>query len=314
MKLFDLHCDTLYECYNKGFCLDVNPLHIDLTRGEHYAPWCQVFAAFMPDTIRGDSAWDHCRELLHHARAQAASLSDKLVLVTTCDDLKRAVDTNRCGGILAVEGGAALAGRVESVKELARLGVRVLTLTWNGTNELGHGCLSDCAEGLTPFGKQAVRELERWGIVPDVSHLNEAGFWDVAACVEKPFIASHSVSCVAHDHPRNLTDAQFSEIARRGGVVGVNFCRDQLGEQTFDGVRRHLEHFLSLGGETTVALGGDLDGTDLPASWHGIAVYERLADELAKKGWKDRQLDRVFYQNAANFFAAALQEHKNAVQ
>lgn len=301
MRLFDLHCDTIYECYRKGFSLDINPLHTDLTRGGRYAPWGQVFAVWIPDTCRGEAAFDCCCDALHWLRAQVAALTDRVSLVGDTATWDAAANNGRCLAIPAVEGGAALAGKIENLAVLSVLGVRILTLTWNGSNELGHGCGSGCADGLTPFGKAAVREMERLGIVPDVSHLNDAGFWDVAAVTDHPFMASHSLSRAVHDHPRNLTDDQFREIVRRGGVVGLNFCGAHLGEQTFEAIYRHADHFLSLGGERAVALGGDLDGTDLPDDWGGVAVYGNLADYLAKKGWSQVLLERIFFENAANF-------------
>ncbi len=307
MRLFDLHCDTLYECEKQGFSLTVNPLQLDLTRGRRYTPWSQVFAVWVPDTLRGRAAFEWCCDCLHSARAQAASYKDRLAVVTDTDSWNNAMTGNRCAAILAVESGAAIAGDILNLSALFRLGVRVLTVTWNGENEWGYGCECDAANGLKPFGKQAVKEAQRLGMVIDVSHLNEGGFWDVAEMTQAPFIASHSVSYVVHPHVRNLKDDQFTAIVKHGGVVGINFCKAQLGEQTFDALYRHLDHFLSLGGERAVAFGGDLDGTDLPLSWGGIAVYESLWEYLSKKGYKDALLRQIFFENAAKFFADALQ-------
>ncbi len=307
MRLFDLHCDTLYECEKQGFSLSVNPLQLDLTRGRHYTPWSQVFAVWVPDTLRGRSAFKWCEDCLHSIRAQAASRPRQLTIVTDVASWNDAIAGDRCAAILAVESGAAIAGDIRNLSALFRLGVRILTVTWNGENEWGYGCECNAENGLKPFGKQAVKEAQRLGIVLDVSHLNERGFWDVAEISQTPFIASHSVSYTVNEHPRNLKDDQFLAIAERGGVVGLNFCKSQLGEQTFDAIYRHLDHFLSLGGEKAVAFGGDLDGTDLPPSWGGIAVYEDLWGYLSKKGYKDALLTQIFFQNAANFFADALQ-------
>ncbi len=309
MSLFDLHCDTLYAAYQKGYSLTVNPLHIDLTRGRTNAPWCQVFAVWVPDSLRGEAAFSFCCEVLDFARAEAAAHASRLVFVKEGEGLKTA-ECHDCVGILAVENGAAIGGRIDRVYELAARGVRVMTLTWNGENEWGYGCGCDARLGLKSFGKEALFALEHAEIVPDVSHLNEAGFWDVAAHTSKPFIASHSLAAAVNPHPRNLDDYQFEEIVRRGGLVGLCLCESHLGESSFEAVRRHAEHFLSLGGEHTLALGGDLDGTPLPSEWDGIALYERLADYLAQKGWKEEQIEAVFFKNAANFFCSTLQSTK----
>ncbi len=314
MRLFDMHCDTLSVCYKSGVSLCNNEYHIDLRRGRQYEPWCQVFAAFIPDTLRGREALRYCRRLLGFAAEQEKRFPQQLSFVRDRVQLAAAVNSGRCGGLLAVEGGAALAGSIKHIQTLASLGVRILTLTWNGDNELGHGCFSERGEGLTEFGRRAVREMYRVGIVPDVSHLNEAGFWDVATLSEAPFIASHSLSRTVHEHPRNLTDAQFKELCRRGGLVGLNLCGDHLGETTFEAVYRHVSHFLSLDGESAIAFGGDLDGMKLPDDWQGIAVFEMLADYLLKKGISEPILDGLFFKNAFNFFSSTLQESKDEVK
>ena len=313
VQLFDMHCDTLSVCYRSGASLCSNEQHIDLRRGRRYTPWCQVFAAFIPDTLRGRAAYRYCCRLLSFAREEEKRFPQQLSFVIDRAGLESAVRTGRCAGILAVEGGAALAGKCKHIAALAVRGVRVMTLTWNGDNELGHGCLSSNREGLTEFGRQAVREMHRVGIVPDVSHLNEAGFWDVATLSDAPFIASHSLSKAVCDHPRNLTDAQFKELRRRGGLVGVNLYPEHLGAPDFEAVYRHIAHYLSLDGEFTVAFGGDLDGTQLPDGWDGIAVFEDLAEYLLKKGLSEALLSRIFFKNAFDFFSATLQFDENRV-
>ncbi len=303
MRLFDLHCDTLYECYRKGESLSCNSCAVDLLRGRQYTPWCQVFAVWLPDTVRGEQAWHQCCDVLAFARKQA---NGTLCFPRTYSQLRTAFDTGCVIGWLGVEGGASLAGKPERVAELATIGVKVITVTWNGSNELGNGCMAEDTGGLTEIGKLAVREMERYGIVPDVSHLNEAGFWDVAAVTQRPFIASHSVSMTVNEHPRNLRDDQFSELRDRGGLVGLTLCAEQLGEQSFECIYRHLNRYLELGGADTVALGFDLDGTDLPSEWQGIGVYELFAEYLQKRGVDAENVDRLFFGNAYRFFSNLL--------
>ncbi len=303
MRLFDLHSDTAYECYRKGESLAVNSCEVDLRRGCRYSPWCQVFAVWVPDTVRGEQAWHLCCDMLKYAGQQS---TDTFCFSQTCSQLKTAVSKGHTVGLLGVEGGAALAGRPERVAELAELGVKVITITWNGSNELGNGCMAEDVGGLTDIGKQAVREMERCGIVPDVSHLNEAGFWDVAAITKLPFIASHSVSMTVNEHPRNLRDDQFCEVRDRGGLVGLTLCSEQLGKQSFEGVYRHLDRYWELDGVDTVALGFDLDGTDIPPEWQGIGVYELFAEYLLKRGVDDKSVERLFFDNAYQFFSRIL--------
>lgn len=304
MKLFDLHCDTLTECYRRQETLLENQGHVDLIRGGKLGTWAQLYAVWIPDKVRGEAAFEYCCAVLDFARAQEEQYADRLRIVSEPKALKETLDAGLCAGILTVEGGAALAGDLRHLDDLAARGVKLITLTWNGTNELGHGCLSGCPDGLTPFGKAAVKRMEERSILPDVSHLNEAGFWDVAETVSGPFLATHSVSAALCTSPRNLKDSQFDEIRRRGGLVGLNFCAGQLGEQSFETIERHLDHYLSLGGENTVAFGADLDGTDLPTDWGGIQVMERLYDYLCRKNYEASCLDKVFFSNCYDFFSA----------
>lgn len=216
--------------------------------------------------------------------------------------MNAAFSAGKCAAWLAIEGAAALGGKLERVQQLRDRGVRLMTITWNGSNELAHGCFSLCDEGLTPFGKAAVREMERVGIFPDVSHLNPRGFDDLMACTAGPVIATHSLSKTVCDHPRNLTDAQFTALCQRGGLVGLNLCAEHLGEQTFEQFERHLEHDLALGGEGCLALGCDLDGMDFPPEWNGIDAMMLLGDYLTRKNYQKTLIDRLFFDNAYQFF------------
>ena len=314
MRLFDLHCDTLTACYKEGGSLCRNEGHLDLKRGRRYRPWCQVFAVFVPDTLRGVAAYRYARRVLDFAHTQEKLYPQQLTFTTCGEALQKALTADRCIGILAIEGAAALNGKLENIRKFYKQGVRCITLTWNGSNELGHGCLSMCREGLTPFGRNAVREMARYGMVTDVSHLNEAGFWDVATLIDTPFIASHSVSRAVCEHSRNITDAQFKELRRRGGLVGINFDVSQLGGASFEDIYRHIAHFCELDGENVLALGGDLDGTVLPEEWQGMDIYAVLAEFLLEKGFCDSFVERLFFQNAFDFFSNTLQAAENEVQ
>lgn len=306
MRLFDLHCDTLYEAYQKRESLVKNSCAVDLRRGKQYTPWYQVFAVWIPDTVRGERAWRHCTNILSYAHEQSEQY-DEFCIAQTYEQFTEAGLKGGVVGLLGVEGGAALAGKPERLAELASFGVKVITVTWNGSNELGNGCMSDDAGGLTEVGKAVVRDMERYGIVPDVSHLNEAGFWDVALATQHAFMASHSVSMTVNEHPRNLRDDQFCLLRDRGGLVGLTVCAEQLGEQSFECLYRHLDHYWQLGGRDTVALGFDLDGTVLPSTWRGIDAYAMFAEYLQKRGVDTKSIDQLFFFNAYRFFSSVLQ-------
>lgn len=302
MRFFDLHCDTLYEMYSQKCSLYQNNLHIDLRKGSCFSPWYQVFAIWIPDVLRGEKALPFFEDVLGYAKEQEKKNKKYIALVKDKFQADKAVSKGKCAAILAVEGGAVLAGDLENINRMATYGVKVITLTWNGSNELGNGCFSKDTGGLTTLGKQAVKIMSKHGMITDVSHLNEAGFWDVADIAEKPFIASHSVSATVNNHPRNLTDKQFAQIRDCGGVVGVNLCKDQLGRLDFETVYHHIAHFCEQSGENTVAIGSDFDGTTLPTPWNNVTVMEQLAGFLLKKGFSYKLVDKIFFENAYNFF------------
>ena len=151
----------------------------------------------------------------------------------------------------------------------------------------------------------------RRGIILDVSHLSEAGFWDVCVQTEAPFAATHSNSRVCCDHVRNLTDLQFQEILRRGGLVGINlyspFLRDDGAPAQIDDVLRHIDHFLSLGGQDCLALGADFDGCDsTPEGLQTVADMENLAEAMLSHGYVQSIVNGLFFDNAAAFFTRML--------
>jgi membrane dipeptidase len=224
-------------------------------------------------------------------------------VIGNAPDMAKAEKEHRCGLIKAVEGGAVLGGSLEALDRLKAYQVRMMTLTWNGANELGNGCMSDDAAGLTRFGKDVVRRMEELDLLIDVSHLNERGFWDVAQISRRPFLATHSLSMTVCRHPRNLTDPQFDCICERGGLVGLNLCSAHLGEACFAAFERHLAHFLERDGEASVALGCDFDGTALPPHWNGIDTLSALEKQLIADGFGRETVDRLFYQNAYDFFS-----------
>jgi len=302
-----LHCDTISECLNKNESINENTLQLSLLHGCSYSPWFQCFAAWIPDTFRGKDATDLFEKINSKFKEEIRLNQNKMLQCKTKEDFLLAVQQHKCGAILTVEGGAALAGSFEKIAHLANCGVKVLTLTWNGHCEIGDGAMVENPHGLTPFGKKAVHELERCGIVIDVSHASEPLFYDVAAQATKPFIATHSNARKICGHKRNLTDEQFTIIKNRGGLVGLNFFPNFLNDKNvanFDDILRHAEHFLSLGGKKVLAIGSDFDGATMPNGITGIESIETLANYFLQHNYSQELVNAIFYQNAYNFFVS----------
>ncbi|MDR2525162.1 MAG: membrane dipeptidase [Oscillospiraceae bacterium] len=285
MRLFDLHCDTVTTCMKTGASLARNGLHWDLTRAAQFERWVQVFAIFVPDSLQGEAAWAYYKKARCFARQEIPA------------------DVH---ALLALENGNALCGRPERVAELASDGVRILTLTWNGQNELGAGAGCDPALPLTDAGCAVLAECWKHGVLPDASHLNEAGFWQVnALCGATPgarYIASHSCCAAVQAHPRNLCDARLRALLAAGGLLGLNLYPPFLGGAgDICAVLRHLEHLLVLGGAKRTALGSDFDGAALQPDLAGLQKIPALREAVAVSLGKDFAED-FFWGNAARFF------------
>lgn len=305
--LFDLHCDTITECERQSQPLRENNLHLSLARGRAYSPWMQCFAVWIPDDKRGPQAVEHFDRIVRRFRGECRRNADWMMPCRDPADFRLASQEGKCGAVLTVEGGAALAGDLERVKVLADSGVKALTLTWNGSCEIGDGAMVMHPHGLTAFGKLAVPALEQHGIVLDVSHASDPLFDDVAQLAEYPFLASHSNSRAVCNHPRNLTDEQFFTIRDRAGLVGLNFhppFLSGLETATFDDLLRHTEHFLALGGEDTLALGTDFDGAQMFTPLTGIESMGLIWENFVKFGYPEPLLEKIFFKNAWKFFVS----------
>lgn len=314
MKLFDLHCDTLYECCETGKHLRENDLHVNFAAAQRYAHYAQVYALFCGarapsqaqargrDCLLDTPADERLSRMLQTAFREFADNADWLMFCRSAADLRAAVDAGKAAAFLSIEGAELLPDRPDALDFAYEQGVRLLTLTWNYRSRFGCSSAIDQDEGLTDAGKQLVRDCAEKGIIVDVSHLSERGFWDVCETMDGPFVASHSDSRALCRHPRNLTDRQFAEIVRRGGLVGVNLYTPFLVRQSdsvIDDAIDHIERFLGMYGEKTVALGCDFDGCDqLPAGIDGLADVYKLADRMLALGYRQDVVDGLFYENA----------------
>lgn len=303
MRLFDLHCDTLLAAMNTGKDLRHNDLQLSFDKGNGFSPWVQTMAVFVEDSIRGRAA----RLIVESAQRFLFHQLDAVPAMRFCsqpEDIAAVEQNNETGIMLSLEGGTPLMGDLRSVRELRQVGVRMMTLTWNGSNEIGGGAAAP--GGLTAFGRCVIPEMEACGMVVDISHASDELFADVAELAQRPFVASHSNSRTICPHRRNLTDVQFQEIVRRGGLVGINLYPQFINggeDASLDDIYRHIDHFWSLGGERVTAIGTDFDGASMPSCIPDVAHLERLGDYLLGKNTKESLVDALFFNNAYNFFA-----------
>ena len=295
---FDAHCDTL----SRKSCppLRENGGQLDLRRLRAFSKAGQLFAVFADASLLPRQA------LLPEFRRQARRFFDETErnadLVDRCRtraDAEAAFAAGRTAAFLSVEGAELLDCDPGRLEEAEQLGVRAVNLTWNNPNRLSGANRLEAERGLSPVGRDFVREAGRRNILVDVSHLSERGFWDLMDVTERPVLASHSCAKALCPHPRNLTDEQFRALRETGGFVGMNLYTDFIGgDGSLDAVVAHIEHFWELDGEDTLGLGGDWDGCDsLAGGFAGIQDLPRLYEALRRKNYGEALLNKFFCGN-----------------
>lgn len=312
MNFLDFHCDTIGECYLQNKPLLNNDLHISLEKAKVFSKYGQMFAIWIPDEKRGDEAFSYYKSILDCFSGEMRKNMDRILPCRSPSDIESAFSAGKHAALLAVEGGAVLGGSLENLDILYQDGVRLMTLTWNGTNEIGNGCFAEDQGGLTPFGKAVIAKMHALHMLVDVSHLNERGFYDVAQISDAPFLASHSNAKIVQNRyaaARNLTDDQIRILIERNGLIGVNLCADFLGNdgQTgMDAVLRHIMYFLDLGAQACLAFGCDFDGCTVHPDLNGLDRIPNLFDYLLQHGISETTLTSIFFENGYRFLVANL--------
>jgi len=313
IPVFDAHCDTIMEAQLNNCGLRENKLHIDLKRGGCYCPYAQVFAIFTRPNMGKLSEMDFSKdaplealtrigdELLTLLLSEFDKNSDLLTLCKSAAGVKAAAESGKIAALIAIEGAELIGCGIAKLERAYEKGVRLINLCWNYDNILCGAANGPTKSGLTKRGAEYVYKMQELGVAVDLSHASERTFWDVAEISRRPIIAGHSNSRAICNNPRNLTDGQFKAIMQRCGVAGLNLCQDFLnesGKAVIDDVIRHAEHFLELGGEKAICLGGDLDGIETPPKGiTGIESYGEIYEAMLKRNYPEDLVRDIFYNN-----------------
>lgn len=294
----DAHCDTIWRCLEETCGLRESEGHIDLRRGRNFECYAQFFALYYdPAEVPADGL-AQCHRMHDFFLHQMAENADCVSHCRTAAEVKQTVQQGKIAALLSIEGGDLLNCDPDSISMASDWGVRLCNPVWNRANVLSGTNCEDTERGLSERGKDFIRQLECCGIYADVSHLSDAGFWDLVRMARRPIVASHSNSRAVCPHRRNLTDDQFRAIRDSGGVVGLNLYLHFVGGDTMDDLVRHMEHFLELNGEKNVCIGGDLDGCEaLAAGMRGLEDVPRLYTALEKRGYPKILLEDIFWNN-----------------
>lgn len=295
IRIADAHSDfagfhVLPECYGSQYD------HADLKRMEEGGLALQIFASCVqPD----------CPVKLPNGLKQIdfihRYINDSEGRVKLCTQREH-LALPQIKAILSIESGETIGCRVDMIQHVFSLGARMLSLTWNAENDFAHGALSE--GGLKPKGVDAIKELIKFRMAFDVSHLNEQSFWEAAEIYTYPLCASHSCVYELHPNPRNLLKAQIEYIVKRRGYIGINFFAEFLkgDKATIDDLLGHIEYILSLGGQHNVGFGSDFCGAPrTPDGLNSVADFQKLPEAMAKRNYSDTLISQICYGNLEKY-------------
>ncbi len=340
VPIFDGHNDALLRLYrrsgtdgSRAFLEGEEKGHLDLPKAIEGGFAGGLFAVFVPSSkpssktatapspgIAGETAVTSAVDL-----ATAQSVMFRMVslllriereshgrvrLCRTVSEIQQCMEQGVLAPVLHIEGAEAIDPGFEVLDVLYAAGLRSLGPVWSRPNPFGHGVpfsfpsSPDTGPGLTDTGKELIRICNRLGVLIDLSHLNERGFWDVAAISDVPLVATHSNAHALSPHSRNLTDKQLAAIRDTGGLVGVNFATAFLrpdgardAETSIDRVIDHLEYMVEHVGEDGVGLGSDFDGAKMPSGLGNAAGLQNLVGAMRTRGFDQALIDRVCFKN-----------------
>ena len=321
----DTHCDTL-KCLMPMFTLprdsqwddrsDVgmgmrsNLGHIDLPRLREGGVDCQVFAISSVRDRTRPYALRTAMEMISLFYKECETHADVVTPVTTHGEIVEAASEGKVAAMLSIEGADIIEGKVGLLSVYHRLGVRMVGLVHSLRNELADGVADGrTGGGLSLLGVQAVEEMERLGMLIDVSHLSDAGFWDLVEVAKGPVMASHSNARAICDHPRNMTDDMIRVMVERGGVMGMNFAPGFVHptRATVQGVVDHIDHIVGLVGPNHVGLGSDFDGIPYtPEGLEDVTKMPNITAELVVRGYSEEDIEKILGLNHLRMMRAVL--------
>ena len=250
-------------------------------------------------------------------KEELAENDDMIRQAVTVEEILRNDRDGRMSGVLTIEEGGICNGSTDVLRDFYREGVRMMTLTWNYENDLAYPnkvdmntgiSMPETEHGLKKKGIEFVELMEEIGMAVDVSHLGDAGFWDVAEIMKKPFAASHSNARAIAGHTRNLTDEMIRTMAERGGVMGINYCpvflddREDGGTSRISAMVRHIKHIRNVGGIECIGLGADFDGISGTLEIDSPSAVHLLEEALYRNGFTQTEVEKIFYRNVLRFY------------
>lgn len=326
MKIIDLHCDSIMHLMQNNETLLNKNGHINLKKLQQGNYMLQCFAMFV-NIKKVNDPYDYCKKMIQKYYKNLNQYNHIIKPVYNYQDI---IDNNEKGlisALLTIEEGAVLKGSIKNLHEFYNLGVRMITITWNYPNELAYPNIDnnkitkdtsyekiqtmiETKKGLTSKGIKIIKEMEKLGIIIDVSHLGDKGIKDVLKHTTKPFIASHSNARTICNFPRNLSDELLIEMKKRNCLIGINYCPNFLKEQSnkmeITDVIKHIKYLKELIGIDYIALGSDFDGIEGELELKDASHLPLLIEKLKAASFKNEEIEKITHQNALRLFKEVL--------
>ena len=319
----DTHIDTTMMLGREGWDFMVrhsavkgeDSNHVDLPRIREGGLGAAFFSIYMPGTITGPEAVKRSLVLIDHVRSLAEAHPNEIVLATTAAEVRAAHKVGKFAALMGMEGGHMIDDSLAVLRDYQRLGVRYLTLSHSvNTNWSDSSGDTPKHNGLTDFGKDVVRELNRLGMLVDISHVSDKTFWDAMETSKAPLVASHSSLRSISGHPRNMTDDMIRALGGKGGVIMINYSRSFLSNElyeaglknvpmaerptvTWEKIVEHIDHAVKLVGATHVGLGSDFDGTTVPDGMDDVSMLPKITGALLDKGYSEQDVKNIMGEN-----------------
>lgn len=314
----DMHCDTITTLYDRiqggsNGTLRKNDIQIDFEKLQKSRYLLQNFAVFFDKDVWKENLFEEAMRRIDFFEKQLAQNTDLIRQIITYDEIVQSEKENRISALLTLEGGESLEGNVDNLMRFHEKGVRMITLTWNYDNELGHCHFDTEGKGLTKLGFEVVERMEELHMIPDVSHGSDALFFDVCKVAKKPFVASHSNARGVYNRTRNMSDEMIRALAEHGGVMGMNYFAGftsararEDGMCYLEDILKHMRHVVNVGGIECLGLGSDFDGIPTEVEWQHAGNMDFVLEGMKKAGFSSAECDKICRENVLRLYKECL--------
>lgn len=329
MKIIDMHSDTIMSLmdYEDDHLFDANRMiNINkLIKGNYLLQCFAMFVKYKEEDKPNYSPYDYCNLMIDRYYKEIKNNKEYIKPALNYKDIEDNIKNNIMTSLLTIEEGGVLEGKIENLEHFYNKGVRMMTLTWNYTNEIGYPnidyvklnkntitkpvilTIPDTVNGLTEFGKKVVKKMNELGMIIDCSHASDKTFYDVINLSTKPVVCSHSCSRSICNHVRNMSDDMLIKLKDNGGVVGINYCHDFVKNDdslsTIKDIVKHINHIKNLIGIDYIGFGSDFDGIDNEnIELKDASLMPLVLDELRRQGYKEEEIDKISYKNVLRVF------------